>query len=203
MHRETVKLYKEVLGEKHPATLASINNLAQALNGQGRYTEAEEMHRETLKLYKEALGKKHPHTLMSMNNLALALSNQGEYVEAEKMHRKTLELRREVLGEKHPDTLASTDSLTYILASYPRYDDSDNQYKQACAAHNTVLEEDPSRTCTCHEDHRQMLVPQEQERLSLEIGRPERSAGIRTSKRSRMVRKLAKMGIRTSRLHID
>ncbi|KAJ4403177.1 hypothetical protein N0V91_006754 [Didymella pomorum] len=202
-HREMLELNKEVLGEEHPNTLASMNNLAGALSGQGRYPEAEEMHRETLNLYKEVLGKKHPHTLMSMNNLAQALSNQGEYVEAEEMHRKTLELREEVLGEKHLDTLASRDSLAYVLANQSRYDDSDNQYKQACAAHNTILEEDPLRTRTCHEDHRQMLVLKEQERLPLEPGRLERSSGTRTGKRLRMVRRLAKMGIRTSKLHID
>jgi hypothetical protein len=39
-----------VSGEEHPRTLTSMNNLAQALSGQGKYAEAEAMHRQTLAL---------------------------------------------------------------------------------------------------------------------------------------------------------
>ncbi|KAK7177910.1 hypothetical protein PSPO01_16043 [Paraphaeosphaeria sporulosa] len=203
MHRETFKLKKEVLGEKHPSTLISMNEVAAALSGQGKYAKAEDMHRETLELSKEVLGKKHPDTLTSMNNLAAALSNQGEYVEAEKMHRETFKLRKEVLGEKHPDTLMSMDRLAHVLANQPRYDDSDNLYEQACAARDTVLGAGPSKTSTCHEDYRQMLVLQEQRCIPLDPSRPESSAGMRISKKSRVLHGLAKMGIRTSKLHID
>ncbi|KAJ4376901.1 hypothetical protein N0V86_006338 [Didymella sp. IMI 355093] len=200
MHRETLQLSKEVKGEKHPHTLSSMNNLALALSCQGKYAEAEEMHRETLQLRETVLGKEHPDTLTSMNNLALALSRQGKYAEAEEMHRETLQLREKVLGKEHPHTLASMDSLAHVLAEQPRYDDSN---EQASAAHNTVLGEDPSTTRTCHEDHRQMLVSQEQRSIPLDPSRPESGAGVRTNKRSRIVRGLAKMGIRTSKLHID
>ena len=79
-----------------------MHHLAQTLNNQGKYTEAEKMHRETLALREKVLGKEHPDTLASMSAMALAVSYQGKYAEAEKMHRETLALRREDIGEGTP-----------------------------------------------------------------------------------------------------
>ncbi|PVH71367.1 hypothetical protein DL98DRAFT_435313, partial [Cadophora sp. DSE1049] len=68
---------------EHPDTLMSMNNLAAALTGQGKYVEAEEINRQTLELSQKVLGPEHPDTLMSINNLAVAVSRQGKYEAAE------------------------------------------------------------------------------------------------------------------------
>jgi tetratricopeptide (TPR) repeat protein len=41
LHRQTLELYKRVLGEQHPSTLISINNLASVLRAQGKHEEAD------------------------------------------------------------------------------------------------------------------------------------------------------------------
>jgi Flp pilus assembly protein TadD len=81
-----------VLGQKHPDTLASMNNLARVLGSQGKYDEAEAMHRQALQLSEEVLGQEHSTTLASMDNLARVLRSQGKYDEAEAMHRQALQL---------------------------------------------------------------------------------------------------------------
>jgi tetratricopeptide (TPR) repeat protein len=58
------------LGNEHPDTLISMNNLANVYRSQGRYDEAEEHHKGALKGRKKHLGNDHPVTLSSMNNLA-------------------------------------------------------------------------------------------------------------------------------------
>jgi hypothetical protein len=45
MHRQALGLMETVLGKGHPGILMSMNNLAGALRGQGKYGQAEEMHR--------------------------------------------------------------------------------------------------------------------------------------------------------------
>lgn len=60
-----------------------MNNVAQVLNYQGNYYEAENVHREVLGLQKVVLGPEHPHTLTSMNNVASTLSRHGNYYKAE------------------------------------------------------------------------------------------------------------------------
>jgi Flp pilus assembly protein TadD len=78
------KITKEkVLGEEHPSTLDSMNNLALVLDSQGKHAEADEMHRQALQLKEKVLGQEHPSTLDSMNNLASVLRSQGKHEEAE------------------------------------------------------------------------------------------------------------------------
>jgi hypothetical protein len=68
---QTLELKKDVLGDDHPDTLASMNNLAEVLCQQGKYTDAETLQLQTLELRKKVLGDDHPSTLARINNLAL------------------------------------------------------------------------------------------------------------------------------------
>jgi len=54
---------REVLGDNHPDTLISMNNLAALYQSQGKYDEAEPLYVECLKLRREVLGDNHPDTL--------------------------------------------------------------------------------------------------------------------------------------------
>ena len=180
-----------------------MSYVAAAFSNQKEYAKAEKMHRETLRLYKKVLGEEHPNTLTSMSHVAAALSDQGEYVEAEKMHRETLRLYKKVLGDEHPHTLMSMYSLAHLLGMQLRFNDSRSLYEQVNAAYDTVLGEDHPTTRACYQHYLKMLASQEQDRISLSRGGPESSVGTRTSKRSRIVRGLAKVGIRTLKPHID
>jgi hypothetical protein len=42
MHQQALGLKETVLGEEHPSTLTSMNNLAGVLRDQGKYEQAEE-----------------------------------------------------------------------------------------------------------------------------------------------------------------
>lgn len=202
MHRETLKLRQKVLGDKHPGTLTCMNNIAVALSCQGDHLRAEKMHRETLELRQKVLGDEHPDTLTSIANIAAALNGQGEHVKAEKMHREALKLQQKVLGNKHPDTLSSMGYLAYTLASQLCYDESRYLFEQACAAYNTVLGENHPSTRACHEQYRQMLASQEQDRVSIHSERPQSNIGMPASKRSIVSRGLAKIGIKRSEYHV-
>ena len=81
------ELQKEVLGPKHPDTLASRDSLAMTYSQQGRSSEAEQLQVQVLALRKEVLGPKHPNTLTSMNNLAMTYSQQGRSSEVEQIGR--------------------------------------------------------------------------------------------------------------------
>lgn len=58
------------LGNDHPDTLSSRNNLATALQGLSRHQEAADLHQQNLTDYERTLGPDHPHTLISRRNLA-------------------------------------------------------------------------------------------------------------------------------------
>jgi tetratricopeptide (TPR) repeat protein len=95
-HRGVLEDRRRVLGEEHPDTVASRNNLANALGDLGRLEEAEVEHRAVLEIRRRVLGEEHPDTLASRNNLANVLGDLGRLEEAEVEYRAVLEIRRRV-----------------------------------------------------------------------------------------------------------
>ncbi|MDW4911440.1 tetratricopeptide repeat protein, partial [Streptomyces sp. ADMS] len=69
-----------VLGEDHPDTLASRNNLAYAYQSAGDLGRSIPLYEQTLADRVRVLGEDHPDTLVSRNNLASAIAerNGGE-----------------------------------------------------------------------------------------------------------------------------
>ena len=58
-----------VLGEEHPDTLTSMNNLAFTIHSQGRNAEAVKLMTECVLLRIRVSGAEHPHTLSSSTAL--------------------------------------------------------------------------------------------------------------------------------------
>src|SRR5262245_60197812 len=81
LFQEALTIRRDILGEGHPDTATSYNNLANILHAQGKPAEAEAMHRRALAIRLKALGEGHPDTAASYNNLALTLNDQGKYAE--------------------------------------------------------------------------------------------------------------------------
>jgi CHAT domain-containing protein len=77
-----------VLGEQHPHTAESLNNLAANLGAQGKYADAESLLRQALAIRRKVLGEQHPNTATSLYNLAYSLHvQQGKSAEAEPLLR--------------------------------------------------------------------------------------------------------------------
>jgi tetratricopeptide (TPR) repeat protein len=93
-----------VLGAEHPDTLETRNSLAEALQAQGKYEEAETENRAVLKLREKVLGAEYPATLATCFNLARCLSAKGASQEAREFAQRAADGARNVLGSDHPDT---------------------------------------------------------------------------------------------------
>ncbi|MFF0227963.1 tetratricopeptide repeat protein [Streptomyces sp. NPDC004629] len=110
--RTAVVAHRErVLGDTHPATLTSRNNLAGAYEDAGDPGRAIPLFESTLAQRERVLGDAHPATLRSRNNLALAYSEAGHVERAIPMFEATLAQREQVLGDTHPATLTSRNNL--------------------------------------------------------------------------------------------
>ena len=66
-----------ILGQDHPHTLVSRNNLAGAYRKAGRITEAITLYEKVLTDRTRILGKDHPATLATLNALASAYKDAG------------------------------------------------------------------------------------------------------------------------------
>ena len=76
------KPMRRVLGDEHPSTLMSINNMGSLLLRQGKYDEAEVYYVEAMEGLRRVLGDEHPDTLNSIGNMGNLLLRQGKYDEA-------------------------------------------------------------------------------------------------------------------------
>ena len=63
LFRETLEAHRRILGDSHPGTLNSMNNLALLLKDQGKFDEAEPLLRDALRVSRLTLGYVHPDTL--------------------------------------------------------------------------------------------------------------------------------------------
>jgi tetratricopeptide (TPR) repeat protein len=118
---QVMQTTKRVLGDEHPATLASIANLALMYRNQGRWREAEELQVQEMETTKRVLGNEHPSTLTSMANLALIYSDQGRWREAEELQVQVIQKRKRVLSDEHPNTLLSMANLASTYRNQGRW----------------------------------------------------------------------------------
>jgi tetratricopeptide (TPR) repeat protein len=122
-----------VLGEEHPDTARSYNNLATTLADQGKHAQAEPLYEKALAIRLKVLGERHPDTAHSWHNLAYTLSAQGKYAQAQPLFEKALRIRRKALGETHPHTAASCNGVAYNLADQGKHAQAQLWHEKALA----------------------------------------------------------------------
>ena len=70
---QALKIHVQVLGEEHPYTALSLNNLGYLYDGQGRLEEAKLLYKRALAICIRILGRDHPNTFVVLNNYVALL----------------------------------------------------------------------------------------------------------------------------------
>jgi tetratricopeptide (TPR) repeat protein len=133
--------YARVLGEGHPHTLMSRNNLAFAFRASGRVGEAIPLYERTLADRLGVLGDNHPDTLVARNNLASAYRAAGRVDEAIPLYERTLADRVGMLGDDDSDTLMSRNNLASAYWTAGRVDEAIPLFERTLADRVRVLGE--------------------------------------------------------------
>jgi tetratricopeptide (TPR) repeat protein len=142
LQKSAMETRRRVLGEEHPDTLLSINNMGTLLVRQSKLAEAEPYLREALEKRRRVSGEEHPETLTTINNMGILLQAQGKLAEAELYLREALEKRRRVLGEEHADTLLSINNVGYVLTAQDQLAKVEPYYREALEKRQRVLGEE-------------------------------------------------------------
>ena len=132
---------ERLLGETHPMTLASRNNLATAYLEAGRLAEAIPLLERTVTDHETALGDTHPDTLMSRNNLASAQQTAGRPAEAIPLFERTLRDYERVLGNADPQTLTSRNNLATAYMEAGRLEEAIPLLERTVTDRKTALGE--------------------------------------------------------------
>ncbi len=140
-----VELRRRELGEEHPDTLNSQNNLAASYCSDGKCEQAISLFESTLKLQKVRPGENAPESLITQNNLAAAYFASGKLDLAISLHEATLKSQRVIIGSEHPDTLVTQNCLAsaYLQA---------NKLELAFQLYNSTLESQKSKLGLEHPD---------------------------------------------------
>ncbi len=125
-----LKIRRRLLGEDHPHTLISINNIGLLLQEQGKLGEAEPLLREALQRRRRVLGDDHPGTLISINNMGSLLQEQGKLDQAEPLLREALTGRRKKLGPAAVPTTQTAGKLVKVLSGLHRDGEADAILKE-------------------------------------------------------------------------
>jgi serine/threonine protein kinase/Tfp pilus assembly protein PilF len=136
------------LGDDHPETLNSVNNMACLLESMGKFEEAQAYYQEALDARRRVLGNDHPATFTAINNLGLLLQRMGRLEAAESYYREALDGRRRVLGDDHPDTLSSVNNMGTLLEDMGRPEEAMPYYRQAVEGNRRALGDDHPETLT-------------------------------------------------------
>jgi Tfp pilus assembly protein PilF len=107
------------LGPEHPQTILAMNNLADVMEDEGYYVEAERLLRQALEVGLRVLGPEHPHTAVTRYNLGCVAAKRGRRNEAISLLRQAVDhgLSSQIdLGIEKDSDLKS-------LHGDPRFDD--------------------------------------------------------------------------------
>ena len=140
--KQALAIRRELLGEDHRDTLASLDRLAVLYERQGRYEEAAPLQRQALEARRAALGEDDADTLTSLANLGYLCESMELLEEAEELYTEAYEKRREILGPKHRDTLVSQDMLGFFYEYLKRYEESESLMVPAYEGFREVLGEE-------------------------------------------------------------
>jgi serine/threonine protein kinase/tetratricopeptide (TPR) repeat protein len=162
----------EQLGEEHPDTLETMEDLARVYWRQGRYDKALSLFTKTVEGRRKVLGEENPATLSSMNGLAVLYFSQGRYAEAESLYEKMLQISRSLLGEDIA-TVLFMGNLATVYRSQGRYDEAEPLYVQATEQSKRILGEEHPDTLYCMNGLAMLYIAQrrydEAEPLLLEV----------------------------------
>jgi tetratricopeptide (TPR) repeat protein len=141
-----LELRRRVLGQDHPDTLATMNDLADAYRVQSAFAQAETLLTKVLETQRRVLGEENRDSLTSMNGLATVYLDQAKYAQAEPLLVKALEAQRRVLGPDHPDTLTSLHDLATAYEGEGKLGQAEPLEIQALEARRRVLGEEHPQT---------------------------------------------------------
>ena len=140
--QRAVSLRREKLGDDHPATLSSMNNLAMAYYDAGQFDLAISMLETTLQKRRNALGDDHVDTIETSNDLAVAYWKAGQPAKAIPLYESTLEKVRATLGEDDNDTLTIMDNLAVAYVEAGLHEKAIALHEAAIVRFNAKLGED-------------------------------------------------------------
>ena len=138
-YEKALAIREKVLGEEHPDTASTYNNMATTFEKQHKYEKALDLYEKALAIREKVLGEEHPDTATIYNNMALTYDYRGSPEKALEWYEKALAIRKKVLGEEHPDTATTYNNIALAYTHKRDYGKAIEWYTKALSVFERVL----------------------------------------------------------------
>ncbi len=136
---KSLKVKLNILGEVHPYTGTSYNNLGMLYLKTRNLTKAEPYLIKCYQIDVQTLGELHSNTSTALNNLGILYSTKGDFAKAEPIHLKGLEIARKSVGEEHADVAKSLHNLALFYVDMGKHDQAEQTFLQSLKIYNKTL----------------------------------------------------------------
>ncbi|EDQ91347.1 uncharacterized protein MONBRDRAFT_36252, partial [Monosiga brevicollis MX1] len=169
---KALKIRLATLGEAHPDTATTYNNMALCLQqpgpNQGQYEQALEYYGKALKIQLATLGEAHPDTATTYDNMASVYDSQGQYEQALEYYGKALKIQLAALGEAHPATATTYNNMAGVYYNQGQYEQALEYYGKALKIQLATLGEEHPDTATTYNNMASVYENQGQYEQALE-----------------------------------
>ena len=110
-YEQALAIRREALGEQHPDTASSLNNLGMLLQAQGDYAGARPYYEQALAISQRSAGGAAPRHGHQPEQPGVSAASAGGLRRGAAVLRAGAGDLKEALGEQHPDTASSLNNL--------------------------------------------------------------------------------------------
>ncbi len=142
LYRAALDIDRQALGNDHPQVGMHLQNLAVALQAQGKLEEAAPLYEESMQLLQRVYGEKHPQMLDAAANYGRFLHRRGELARAEQVLSRVVDLDREARGPRHAFVAHDLVNLGMVRLDTQRYEQAEQNFRAALDIYADTLPAD-------------------------------------------------------------
>ena len=138
---KALSIRERVLGQMHPDTASSYNDVGTVYEDLGDYEQSLEYLEKAITIEEQIFEEGHPNTARSYDNIGTVYFNLCDYPKALDYHSKSLIIRKLAFGENHPVTAKTYNNIGNVYADLGDYHLSLEYYEQALTIFRDVYGE--------------------------------------------------------------
>jgi eukaryotic-like serine/threonine-protein kinase len=142
MARESLRVARAHLGEKHLAVAEALYRIGEALCDAEQYAESEKFYRDALALKRELLGDEHPEVAEVLIALGFALKREMRFADAENIARQAVAVGKKRPRENNPTLARALYLLGIVMEFRNNSPEAEALLREALALQRKCLGED-------------------------------------------------------------
>jgi len=132
-YRESLAMYRRLLGDKHPYVATELENVALTARSKGDLADAEALLRQSLEIHRALQGENHPEVGRALFNLASVQYDRGATHEALANMRQALAIYRKAYPADHPEIAVVLNVMGFGLTMAGDYVQADRYLEEGLA----------------------------------------------------------------------